>query len=103
VSIGLYTEETAKLAGAVSDGNTGAATLVDRLTHRTKWYEMMKWCKENDLTGSDLWKKYKDEFNEDFYEFGDWIEQKMRKDKSSLGKVTSKCIKPLPINQDGGD
>lgn len=79
---GLWTEETKNLALDVSNGNMGALRVINELLHFTKWFEMMKWCKDN-LTGAELWIKYKDEFNCDNNNLGKWIQEQIEKDNKA--------------------
>lgn len=64
---------------SVGKGNPGAFVVIKELMWFTKWYQMMVWCKDN-LSGADLWEKYKDIFHQDSNALGLWIEKEMIKD-----------------------
>lgn len=81
---GLWTEETKNLALSVADGCIGALQIINELLYFSKWFGMMKWCEKN-LKGSELWKKYKDNFNCQFMDLGYWIKKKMCEEDKKVG------------------
>lgn len=68
--------ELEQLVLDVARNNPGAITVIKELLWFTKWFDMMNWCKDN-LNGSALWEKYKDEFHYDSTKLGYWIQDKM--------------------------
>jgi hypothetical protein len=83
---GYWTDETKQLALDVAKGNAGALRVIDELMWFTRWAEMMKWCKDN-LSGTALWEKYKDECNCDYHRLGVWIEKEMFNTIKPIKKV----------------
>ena len=72
----LIPKDTENLILDVAKGNPGAITVIKGLMYFTKWHEMMKWCQSN-LSGSNLWEKYKDTYHCDVLSLGKWIETQL--------------------------
>lgn len=92
--------ETAELVTEVMDSNPGALSLIERLTHRTRWYEIMRYCLQNGIVGDKLWQMYKEECDSDIYTLGDRLEsawQTSESQSTETGQSPSEWATPSSI------
>lgn len=74
-------KSTIELINEVVAGHPGAYIAQEKLQYHTKWFDMMVWLNENKYVGIKLWEVYKDQFKENLFAMGIWIEEQMTDDK----------------------